>query len=559
VYLWWARLAGLEGLSAVGHRPGASAITLVLSGTLGLSVVEATAALEVALGVSVGLAATALLRSRAEGVAPWLGGLLAGTFAVHLAAGYLANLAFVPCFLAAIALLDEGRRRASVLAALALGAGGLAHPLFFLLGALVLFVAAATGLRSAPQEARRLAGAAVGAGALVGAGLLLLLAGPRPPAVDTSKDAFLRRAGLGAELREAYRERLLLRWPRYVPWLAVPLAFVGAPEGRGLSGRILGAWLWVTVIGVIVAFVTGWFPADRFVTFGFAIPLLSALGIERLRRGLGDRRVLSAVAVAGLAAVLLAGPAIVWERQQPFLSEDEVAAAMIAGSLAPVVGSDGPIAFLVENRDTSISFLASRAANTIRASVPPERIHDVVIVVPPRTFPVSRDPNLEVRNALERVTGADLRAAERAAGRDAVVVALAPFFSGVEPPEGALVVGPTAGTEGFATDPLEPASGAEIAGASVACLALLWVLGFGWASLGLRDRLTAVAAAPALGIAATTVVAVALDAAGVRVGSTGGAVVVSALAGGGGYLAHLVLERRARTRPAPEVEQEPAE
>jgi len=46
VYLWWSRLAGVEGLSAIAYRPGAPALSLVLEGTLGLSVVQATAALD---------------------------------------------------------------------------------------------------------------------------------------------------------------------------------------------------------------------------------------------------------------------------------------------------------------------------------------------------------------------------------------------------------------------------------------------------------------------------------------------------------------------------------
>ena len=44
VYLWWSRLAGADGLSAIAHRPGAPALSLTLEGTLALSVVQATAA-----------------------------------------------------------------------------------------------------------------------------------------------------------------------------------------------------------------------------------------------------------------------------------------------------------------------------------------------------------------------------------------------------------------------------------------------------------------------------------------------------------------------------------
>ncbi|HET9248466.1 MAG TPA: hypothetical protein VFP13_00805, partial [Actinomycetota bacterium] len=82
VYLWWSRLAGAEGLSAIADRPGTPALSLALEGTLGLSVVQATAALEVALGVSVGLASVALVRRRTSAGGWALAGLLAGTFGV---------------------------------------------------------------------------------------------------------------------------------------------------------------------------------------------------------------------------------------------------------------------------------------------------------------------------------------------------------------------------------------------------------------------------------------------------------------------------------------------
>jgi hypothetical protein len=85
VYLWWTRLAGRRRAVAV-DRPGVPALALVLQGTLGLSVVQATAAIEVVLAP--GSAASAALVAGARrtwGAA--LAGLLAGTFAVHLAAG----------------------------------------------------------------------------------------------------------------------------------------------------------------------------------------------------------------------------------------------------------------------------------------------------------------------------------------------------------------------------------------------------------------------------------------------------------------------------------------
>jgi hypothetical protein len=153
VYLWWTRLAGLDGLSAV-ERPGVPALTLVLQGTLGISVVQATAAIEVVLGAGIGLAATALVR---RSTSPWgaaLAGLLAGTFAVHLAAGYVATLITAAALLAAGTLLDDQRLRSAVLAALVLAGGGLAHPGFLLLGIAILLNSTWTRRRTRSCVAR---------------------------------------------------------------------------------------------------------------------------------------------------------------------------------------------------------------------------------------------------------------------------------------------------------------------------------------------------------------------------------------------------------------------
>ena len=246
VYLWWSRLAGADGLSAIAHRPGAPALSLILEGTLALSVVQATAAVEVVLGVAVGLASAALVRRRAGAVGSALAGLLAGTFAVHLAAGYVANLITAAAFLAAGALLDDPRRRAAVLAAVVLAGGGLAHPQFLLVCVAILLVAATAALRSDRREAFRIAGTAVAGAAALGIGLLAVRPGAPPLEVDTSKDAFLRRAGLTSELRNAYLDRFVDRWTRYVHGISLPLAAIGFTAPNGPAGRILRSWFVLT-------------------------------------------------------------------------------------------------------------------------------------------------------------------------------------------------------------------------------------------------------------------------------------------------------------------------
>jgi hypothetical protein len=555
VYLWWSRLAGAEGLSATADRPGAPALSLVLEGTLALSVVQATAALEVVLGVAVGLASAALVRRRAGAVGSTLAGLLAGAFAVHLAAGYLANLVTAAAFLAAGALLDDPQRRAAVVAAFVLAGGGLAHPPFLLLSVAILLVAAALAWRSDRHEAFRIAGTAVGGAAALGIGLLAVRPGAPPLEVDTSKDAFLRRAGLTSELRSAYLDRFVHRWTRYVQWVSVPLAAIGFTAPKGNAGRILRSWFVLTFIGVAFALATGWLPADRFVTFGFAIPILAALGLVRVWRRLERRRALAVVVTAALTLAMVAGSAIAWNRQEPFLSEEEVRALAVANEAVSRLEPGTPVAFLVSEPDDTVSFLATRAGNVVRAGVPPDRIRDVVVVVPS----VGGAPASGERGALERLTARDLSEAEARSGRRAAVIVLTPFDD-VDRPTDALVVDPSRPVkDSFPVDALEPSSAAGIAWASIVALALLSVAGYGWARIGLADTITAASAAPAIGAAMLILVATALDAFGVALGTTLGALAVSALAGGGGYLVRFVLERRAGSGSAPQVQEQPAE
>ncbi len=555
VYLWWSRLAGVEGLSAIGGRPGVPALSLVLQGTLGFSVVQATAALEVALGVAVGLSSAALVRRSGTAMGWTLAGLLAGTFAIHLAAGYVANLITAAAFLATGTVLDDRRLRAAVLAAFVLAGGGMAHPQFLLVCVAILLVAAATAWRGDRREALRLAGTALGGGAIVGIGLLAVRPGAPPLEVDTSKDAFLRRAGLTSELRSAYLDRFVHRWTRYVQWVSVPLAIVGFTAPDGNAGRILRAWFALTFVGVALALATGWLPADRFVTFGFAIPILAALGLVRLWRRLMPRRTTAVIVTAALTLAMLAGSAIAWNRQEPFLSDEEVRAVTFANDDVSRLQPGTPLAFLVNEPDDTVSFLSTRAGNVIRAGVPADRIRDVVVVV----APLEGEAAAGERGALERLSARDLASAEDRAGRSAAVFVLTPFDR-VDRPSGALVIDPSVARKDlYPIEPLEPASAAAIAWASIATLALLWVAGFGWARIGLDDALTASAAAPAIGAALLIVVAVALDAIGVRLGTSVGALAASALAGGGGYLVRFVLERRGGADAAPQIEEQPAE
>ncbi len=563
VYLWWTRLAGLDGLSAVGGRPGVPALALAVGGALHLPPAAVIAGLECALGVGVGMGAVALVRSGPGDAsrAAWiLAGVLTGTFAVHLATGYLANLVFGVLFLGAAAALARGTARGAAAAAALLGAGGFAHPQFYLLGLVVLCVTALLSWRADERrEVAHVAGAAAGAGVLLGIGLLAILPGPSMPNVDTSRDAFLRRAGLNDILVSAYRKRFLQHWARYVQWASIPLAIGGLRDATGFVGRFLRAWGIVTIAGVALALSTGVVPPDRFDAFGYLVPILAAFGLVRLWRWLAERRRALAWGIAGsLLLAMVLGAAFTWGRQKPFLTPREAERVTDAGRYIAATPSGTPLVFFVETGDPSITFFATQAANAIRASVPPDRIRDVYVVV--RRGGQGNDAAAIERNELARRYRAEAAAAVRRIGGRALTLDIGPFdrpdFGQGPAPhsvgEGVIIYGDLPEPVAYPGDPLLPSSPGRIVLASVALLALFAVVGYGWARTALGSGIVSTALAPAFGAAAIVILVIAADAAGLSLSGSIVPTVASAVAGGSGYLS-LLLQRRTLPDPAPEV------
>jgi hypothetical protein len=601
VYLWWTRLAGHEGLSAVGERPGVPALLLAISETLRLPLVAVTAGLEVSLGVCVGLAAAALVRERVsvrqravwvlEKVSPerdrpeWLlAGLLAGAFSVHLVAGYLSNLAFAVGFLAAGAALAVGTRRGAIAAAGLLGAAGLSHPYFFLIGAAILALTALPSLRAErgatpwrDTEVGRIAIAALGGGAVAATGLLAMLGGPSPPYVETSKDGLLRRAGLTDALASEYRERFLRRWTRYVQWVSIPLGVFGLSQARGFVGRLLRAWGLVTIVGAGASLATGWFPGDRFITFGYVVPILAALGLVRLAHALAPRPVVAGLSAGLLLTLMLVGAGIAWFRQEPFMNGEEVRKVTAAGRYASAMPADSVVkGVLLRTEGESGLFEFARLANVILAALPPDRVrntHTTLVVsdgltASPRTDPIHRvsSQSIEEANAFvkdERAwlalvfrapssddSGSELGYGEFVPGVSAWLVPAGRDFDGrIEPP--APVPRPI--------DPLTVPSSVGIAFASIAVLALIGIGGYGWARVALGEGTSTIALAPAFGLAALTIVGVALERLGVPQTGPIGPTIVTLLAGGSGYVSSFLFQRRAVAEPPPEIEEQPDE
>jgi len=557
VYLWWTRVGASEGMSMVGSRPGAPALAAALAGSLLLNASAVTAGLSSALGVVVGAAAAALVRAAGGRIgASWLlAGLLAGIFSIHLVAGYLANLVLAATFLAAAACL-AGSRRTWWAAGLLLAGGGLAHPPFLVHAFVVLLGAAALAWRvGARDEARDIALSVTAGGLVAGAGVLATLAGPGPIDAETSKDGYLRRARLDRELVDAYRERFRLRAARYVQWISVPLAAAGTTTADGFLQRFLISWLAVIAIGIPVGYVTGWLPPDRLVTFGFALPVGAALGLAWLHRRLGPRTWIARILVVVLAGWMILGALLAWGRQRPFISPNEAYLARTAPLLAGTQPSarDRPIVFLVDDMDTTATFLGSRAANIVRAATDPERHDDVYVFVGTVSDYFSGRPTVRGDpdyDALSRLTLADIPREP-----EPLVFVLAPFYRGGDAGTHPRLIEHEPGmwaSEVFAEisvasgdEPLQfgPSSPSGISFATTAILAVLTLLGLGFALAVFDDLVTAVATAPAFGAAGLTLTAVALDRLGLRLAEIPVALAASALAGLGG-LAFLVMQRK---------------
>jgi hypothetical protein len=498
----------------------------------------------------------------------------------------------VVLLLAAAAVLTRSAAPASggrtaIAAGLLLGAGGLAHPLFLGLGVAILGPAAVLHRRSAPRAEhgplRSEAGptaAAAGIGiAVAGAGYLALAAGTGPLDVDTSKDAFLRRVGLGGSLRGDYLTRLGRLWARFVLPVSVPLAAWSLSLRReGFAGWILVCWGIVTVAGVAAALVTGLAPAARFLSFAYVLPVAGALALGPLMARIGRRvgRRLAVGAAVALAASLLAGAAWTWWHQHPFIHDDEASALESVAMQVEAFPDDTPLVFLIDRDDPELTFLATLAGNVIRAAMPPERVRDVHLFVgtpgdyvarrptvrgDPRYDAMSRDYLADVVAAggrpyafvLEAFDPVGLRPARRFG------IPLGPDIVVIEPPSRTTGPGGDVAIDGPPPDPLRPFWPWAVPPAGAVVLVALSLVGLGWSRAALGRGTTSLALAPAFGLAAVILSAVALDRLGVRIDGPIPGVIALALPAAGGYLASVRLQRNAEVQPVAEVGDEPKE
>jgi hypothetical protein len=494
---------------------------------------------------------------------------------------------------AALAVAGVARGRGLVAPALLLGAAAVVHWSFALLFAGILMVAAALlGRRSwrswrGGQPALRTPGGglvAVAAGG-VAAGLAGLYA---------ALGAGLKTPKTSPQARVEYDKKFRHDLSAYAPWLTLPGAAVGAwalwrrspgdaaSTGRArVTGAVLAAWVGVTVLAAVLSRAGATVPAHRFLAFALPIPFLVAAAAVTLPAVLGRRwSVAGRVAGVVVGIGLLAGSAVAaqafWSDVPP--QTNSLLLRQVAGAAryldAEGVPATTPIVFIANTHgDPGVNI--ALFAHEIRSGLPAERIeHAYLYLGDPESY-------LAGRPTIVRPVTADVREYDGTSWRyfrdvrpllrhgPTPVALLLPeanpdraFFdrwaadhrSG--PPGTWVVAGPAYHRPAPTVQPETVASpaigGAAVGWAAVALLALVWVVGSGWAVAAAPAGwwFVAAALAPAMGVAVTVTGGVVADRAGVSLASSGGIAVAIVLAALGWAMAGLRLAGRSGERTA---------
>jgi len=309
--------------------------------------------------------------------------------------------------------------------------------MFMVVGLVILSLGAL--LAGAGSGSRgRILGAAAGGGALAGLGLLANTVGPGPLAADTSADAFMRRAGLAAELRSAYLTRFRHHWARYVPWLSLPFAWAGRRGTDQPIRAILDAWTLVALAGLAASLVTQLVPGVRLLAFAFAIPILAASGLARTSRAITNR-VLSALVISAVVVAMLFAAGLTWSRERPYAEPIVLDRIQTAADRLEDTAADTPLVFVVDEPvdDGLLPFRVTNTGNLLRAHLPAERIDDVSVFVGDVGDLLAQRPTLSgepLHDALSRQSLADFDGTDLSAAR---VLILTSREALQEPPPGA--------------------------------------------------------------------------------------------------------------------------
>ena len=604
-YAWRTELARAAGVSSLPStmpppgplnpgRPGFVVVGGLLSAVLRVHPLRMAAVLPGVMAAATGLAAgagvaTVLGRPRWEAATVGLG---VGTSMFLVRAinveGYQDNVLALGALTAAVTplLLAVHDRRAILPGVLLLGATGLLHWNVLEVGLAVVGLTTLIYLPRSMQlwraEARRpidtpsgrLLVVGAGGAALAAGGITWVLTAPLPsPRVD-----------IGQFFGKLRRDLPTYRLPFTLGAAAVgALALAGSASGSGKGAdrvRVFLAFMLAWCEVTLLAFVGQWafgrgIAGHRVLAICLAIPILGVLGLVWLSQWAGRlwRPLTGALVVAGLGGSAFLAQAE-WSSYRPVMNPELVVQGATAARYLGLARVDParPVVFVVDSRDGDAWSDVWLAAHTLRASLPADRIQQAYVFVGtpedylaqrPTTLPVDQvgPPGGISGAAYNAISGAYFSrvaptypkhpiALILAAANRAFVQWAGGHRGSLVGPGVAVVSGPTDGRSvPAAVSSAGPWSLPGLAGAALGTLAILAVVGAGWAVglLGPWLRFPEIAAmAPAVGAAALVMGGVVLDLAGLSLAGWQAYAVVALVAAGGWALAARVLKRSRR-------------
>jgi hypothetical protein len=600
-YLFQTNLVAHFGLAHVPHvlpppkksldtRMGFPIIVLTLSSLFSTSTFKIASVVPGAAATAAALAAGAFV-SWALRRGPWEFGavsIIVGTSAVMVRLiapeTYTDNLLSTAIFLAALVPILSAIRDGPgpICAIVLLGLGGMIHPPFFGLFAVILALVA---LLYVPTSWRAWRRSDVALLRTPSARLGLMLGGASAVAavglVGSVRSWPVGPKQSHSELEKKFRLDVpLYRFPLTAPVAALGASVLGAlglgpsrasrdrarpsePDVEGFAARFLLAlsltWGLVTLIGVIDFNLGGNAAAHRLLSFLIPFPILLALGILGLAHAVAARtRAIMGVLIvlAGMGAVVFLGYRDLYvnipSERGPLavLSVDRVrdTATALAYLDRSGVPEDAPVVFIIDPGPSPLSYVPEMV-HMIRSVLPAQRIlHAYTYVGDPQNYlagrPTFRDAPPSFNGNVRRYWPT----IQRLLPRRPVALLLASYspayagFVATHPdseiaPNVALLEGPRPpapiAVPSFPTGPRRVLEGGLLGAGTLVTLA---VIGAGWALVGLPPTLRPfeiLALCPAVGIAALVAGGVLVDAAGLRLAGAGGALTPPLVASAG--------------------------
>jgi hypothetical protein len=581
-YVWRAQHLAAAGLGSgtLASRPGYPILSTLLGSVTGLSQIDMTIFLSMALVPVLALSVGAFVvngidRSRlAWVITVAAAGVVVG--ATHLVGENLANILDIAIEIAALvpltaAVTGEAPTRGLCAAVALMVASGMSHWIFMPLFLAVLSLACLLALRSSLDAWRgglplwrTESGILVTAGA-ASSGIIALLIGAvlrapfRTIEIAQLEDLFRKKIRTDAA-RLAVPGSLGLLGIRWIPSIRRRARADAHDRRFTFSMRVLTSWTWVMGIGLAFGLLTYIVPPTRFLAHLVALSGAVAVAIllieaarwlrHRVGRGSAASRAVPAAVVVVVLAVLALPGLIRWYPYPVLLDPETLAEARSAARYVSALPPGQPVVFLTDYRGGApAAYTTVLIDRTIKIAMSPPRDLDVFIfpgtledlLAGRRTPPPFPNAELATRSyweADQRILPLEppilvLRTSGPSQFDDALArgaALIAPGVAKFRGPEVAL--GPATASPG----PSPAASVGSGLGWGLVVLLLLWVVGSGWTRVVVGVRVPPevfLSMAPAVGAAALILGGLVAAKAGVRPAGLGGVLTVVGVAGVG--------------------------